>query len=361
MGSATPILTIGSFQVTPFSLAILAGALAGVLLVWKHKEVRPLLAPAVLGALLAGHILWVLFCPPAFVQEDGKGAMILRIWEGGYTLYGALAGGALAAAIGARILKLRPLDVLDKLAPGACAALIFARIGEWLAGQGYGEWMDEENPLFFPITYFSWLDEDYGVWRYAVWFWEAAAAAAILVFLLIRAKKALEGQQTALFLTALGCSQILLEQFRKDSFVRVNTFVRFSQLAAMATLIAVLVILIIRRKPGRKIAALSSAVLLFAALSVVFAEFAFDKPQYYKLLYGSMILTAVSGTVLMLAARKARGLIAAVPFAAAAVGLTVIHMAGQWEEAAPLLYAMIAVSTLAMGIGIYLAGSRKEA
>ena len=375
MASISPVLAIGTLYVTPYSLIIFAGALAGVILVWRNKEIRPLLPLVILGAVILGHVFWVLFCPPVYVSEEGKGRMLLRFWEGGYTLYGALAGGALAAFAGARILRLRPLKALDGLAPGACAALIFARVAEffsqvgdyysetgvYFAGQGFGDAvLMEETPLPFPLVYCTYRDEYYTEWRVAVWFWEAVAALVILAFLLGRIRKAKEGQQTVLFVTALGCSQILLEQFRRDDFVRLNPFVRFSQLAALVTLIAVLAGLLIRRKPRRSVIWTSSAVLVFAALAITCAEFAFDKPQYYLLLYISMGLTAVLMTVQLLMIRKARGLIAAVPVLAISAVLCGIHMAGQWEEAGPLLYGMMAVALVAIGIDIYLTASGKR-
>ena len=48
----TPLLTLGPLYVTPYSLTILAGVLAGLLLVWRKKAVRPLLPAVILGALL---------------------------------------------------------------------------------------------------------------------------------------------------------------------------------------------------------------------------------------------------------------------------------------------------------------------
>ena len=88
-----PILTIGPCSITPFSLMILAGALAGVALVWPKKPIRPLLPLTILGAVLFGHAVWALFCPTDFDTGEGFFAMLPRFWEGGYTLYGALLGG----------------------------------------------------------------------------------------------------------------------------------------------------------------------------------------------------------------------------------------------------------------------------
>ena len=74
----TPILTLGSLYVTPYSLMILAGVLAGLILVWRNKSVRPLLPAVILGALIFGHLVWVLFCPFDYEAAEGKLHMILR-------------------------------------------------------------------------------------------------------------------------------------------------------------------------------------------------------------------------------------------------------------------------------------------
>ena len=102
-----PLLTLGPLYVTPYSLTILAGVLAGLLLVWRNKAVRPLLPAVILGALLLGHVCWCLFCPPDLEAAEGIFFMMLRPWQGGYTLYGALLGGALGALIAGKAAKVK--------------------------------------------------------------------------------------------------------------------------------------------------------------------------------------------------------------------------------------------------------------
>ena len=92
-----PFWTEGPLSVTPYSLMIFLGALAGAALSLRKKHIRPLLPAVILGALVFGHAVWVLFCPYDLEAAEGKLYMLLRPWEGGYTLYGALLGGALGA------------------------------------------------------------------------------------------------------------------------------------------------------------------------------------------------------------------------------------------------------------------------
>ncbi len=305
------LLSIGPLNLTPYGLAVLTGVLAGVLLCLLNKKIFPLLPLTILGAVVLGHAFWVFLRLDGYMDEVSSFAFMFQPWLGGYTLYGALIGGALGALAGAKLSGIRPLEALDSLAPAACAVLFFCRIGEYYTGEGVGA-EALESLSFFPIASTGLND---GFWLYAVWFWEAVAALIILVILLFRRKKAQTGELTVLFTTLLGTSQILLEQFRKDNFVRLNSFVRFTQIAAILTLLALMICLVIRRKPGKAKAGLSFAVLAVATGALVFAEFVFDKPQMEPLLYITMIATAVLFGILLIHFRGEAGKLSAGFFA----------------------------------------------
>ena len=354
-----PILTLGPLNVTPFSLMVFAGAVAGVLLSLRKKENLAVLPFVILGALLIGHMWWAFFCPPAYTAQEGIAALMLRIWDGGYTLYGALFGGFLGAAIGAKLQKVDLVGTLDSLAPGACAALLFCRLGEYFTGQGFGESVYDEGLWFFPVSFCTYQEESYQEWSYAVWAWEAIAALILLIILLARSKKALRGQQSVLFVTGLGASQILLEQMRRDDFVRLNPFVRFSQIAALISIIAVLIVLTVRRRPERKVVIASFTELVLASLAIAFAEFVFEKPQFLIPLYASFIACVLGLGVLLWITRGRRSLCFSIPFTLPAAALLAVHMADQWEDDAWLLYGMMALALVALSVVIYLNASRK--
>ena len=353
-----PILTLGPLNVTPFGLVVFAGALCGVLLSLRKKENGPVLPFVILGALLIGHMWWVFFCPPGFTAQAGTAAMMLRIWDGGYTLYGALFGGFLGAVIGAKLAGLNLTDTLDSLAPGACATLFFCRLGEYFTGQGYGDTVFDERLWFLPVSFCTAREEGYEEWSYAVWAWEAAAALILFILLLLCARKAVRGGQSILFVTGLGVSQILLEQMRVDDFVRLNPFVRFSQIAALLSLIAVLILLTVRRRPGKKFVILSFAELVFASLTVAFAEFVFEKPQFLIALYASFIACVIGLCVLLWVFRGRRSLPLSGLFTAASAALLGIHMANQWQDDALLLYGIMALALIAIASVIYLNAAR---
>ena len=339
----TPLWTIGSLNVTPYSLMILLGALAGTGLSLRKKQIRPLLPAVILGALILGHAVWVLFCPFDLEAAEGKGYMLLHIWEGGYTLYGALLGGALGALIAGKLAGVRWLDALDALAPGACAALFFARIGEAFTGEGIGRGAEVE--------------------------WTHFAALILLFVLLKHEKKTIPGHQTAIFLTVLGTTQILLEQMRRDNYLRLIVFVRFNQLAALATLITVLVVLLVRHKPGRAKVFWCLATLVLASLADMASEFVFDKYEYAPWLYLSMPLAALSCSAMLWVWKQKKGLAPAVAICAVTAALLIGYASRSWDEFEldpvddmlrfGILYATMAVDLICIGLAIRL--NRKQA
>ena len=363
----TPLLTIGSVNVTPYSLMILLGALAGTALSLRKKQIRPLLPAVILGALVFGHLVWVLFCPYDLEAEQGKGYMLLHIWEGGYTLYGALLGGALGALIAGKISDVRWMDALDALAPGACAAFFFARLGEYFTGEGIGRLAEVKWTHFFPLslcTYQDEFDAAFDEWRYVVWFWEALAALVLLFILLKRERKSLPGHRTAIFLAVLGTTQILLEQMRRDNYLRLIIFVRFNQLAALATLIAVLAVLLVRNRPGTVKTVCCLVVLVLASLADMASEFVFDKYEYAPWLYLSMPLAAAACSVMLFVWQKKKALLPALLICGATAALLIAYASRSWDEFElepvddmirfAILYGTMAVDMICIGLTIRL-------
>ena len=347
-----PIWTLGPLNVTPYSLMIFAGALAGVLLAARKKAVRPALPLVLLFAVLFAHWFWSLFN-----LEDAESPLLrfLELWKGGYTLYGAVFGSFLGAWLAARSLKLPLAEVTDALAPGAAAAILFGRLGEYFSGAGYGIGVEPEKARFFPLAYITYQDGDYVEWAYAVWFWEAAAALVILGVLLFLGRRARRGEVTAVFVTLLGTTQILLEQFRRDEYVcTFNSFVRFSQVAALASLVVLLVLLVVRHRPRRAVVVLSFLTVTLAALTVVFAEFAFDKPRFDVWMRVGVLASAASFAALVCAVRGKSGRLPAGLMVLFGATLALLHFLGDFNSDSLVLYAFIAYSVTAIGVTLSL-------
>lgn len=302
---------------TPYGLLLAGGALGGLILAYVMGGKRVLCAGlcAALGAVIGGHLAWGLvnFGFLDTYSEPGW-LFLLQPWLGGTTLYGGLFGGLLGVLLywllspGKNLSMLRMLDLL---APGTCLALAFGRAAEMFNGQGIGAIIEDESLQFFPLTVCTYADEDFSSWQFCVWIWEALAALGImtaLLILLIRRRKqrnSLEdGRVAGIFLTVLSGSQIFLEQLRDDDALRFGFVISFTQIAAAATVAAVIVVRLVRKRRVTVKDILRLVGVAAGFLSVIFAEFVFDKPQFYTALTIAFAAEMALAAALLLWVRK---------------------------------------------------------
>ena len=95
-----------------------------------------LLFALMLGTILGGRIGYILFYDFAAFAENP--ARILRIWEGGLSFHGGLAGVLIAAALFARRQKFSFLNVGDSLALAVPFGIFAVRVANFINGELYG-------------------------------------------------------------------------------------------------------------------------------------------------------------------------------------------------------------------------------
>lgn len=232
--------------VYPYGLCIAVGTLAALVVMGVMGYFRRLPAGTVRVFGLLGIPLGILFARlffcafnlGVFMETYENPWLMLRFFDGGFSMTGLLCGLVLSAYLTSRLIKARFGEVLDCLA-GALGLLIFAVC----AGQGYTElgvgkvveesWVTHSLPFLF-------LQEQMGVnveYRMAAYRYEAAAglllfAAALCLFRPAGAKKGLRTGDLSLILFSLyGAMQTLLESLRDDGHMMI-TFLRIAQLAA---------------------------------------------------------------------------------------------------------------------------------
>lgn len=231
------LFSLFGMPVTLYALCVVAALALGLLLLaWQQKKHHLRADTAEVFALLAlplglvGARLFYCLSRLAIYMDMGL-ANILRLWDGGYALWGAVGGAVLAALLTAKITKQSAPRLLDALSAPAALVIALCRIAELTNGEGIG--MEVYNPVFqrFPFAVF---DADWEVWFWAICMLEAAAALVILIVLLAK-KPGKSGDHAKLLMILYCSSQILLESLRRDQFLR-WLFVRVSQLTAVLVL-----------------------------------------------------------------------------------------------------------------------------
>ena len=140
-------VAIGPVKVHWYGLMYLLGFLAAWWLgrrraalpgsTWTPEQVDDVIFNAMLGVVLGGRIGYLLFYGHARVAEDWH--YIWRIWEGGMSFHGGLAGVMVAIAWFARSTGKRVADVFDFMAPLPLLGLCAGRIGNFINGELWGK------------------------------------------------------------------------------------------------------------------------------------------------------------------------------------------------------------------------------
>jgi phosphatidylglycerol:prolipoprotein diacylglycerol transferase len=140
----------GDAAVSPHGIGIALGFLIGArLLVTRVRKrglghtyvpdldeaVQSLLVRAALGAVLGARLFFVLNNLDVYADDP---LAIVRVWEGGLTFLGGVAGAIILVLPAIRRQGLRPMQALDSAAPGLALGLAVGRTGDLVIGDHIG-------------------------------------------------------------------------------------------------------------------------------------------------------------------------------------------------------------------------------
>jgi phosphatidylglycerol---prolipoprotein diacylglyceryl transferase len=138
---------IGPVKVHWYGLMYVVGFIAGWWLArrradapgstWKPVDVDDLIFFAAVGVIVGGRLGWILFYGFDSVRDDPLA--IIRVWQGGMSFHGGLAGVMIAVALFAKRRSRRIADVFDFTAPLPAIGLCAGRIGNFINGELWGK------------------------------------------------------------------------------------------------------------------------------------------------------------------------------------------------------------------------------
>lgn len=160
---------LGPFPIRGYALCIILGV---VVAIWMGErrwvarggtpgQVSDLAIWAIPFGLVGGRLYHVLTDWHLYFGEGREPITALYVWRGGLGIWGAIGLGALGVVIGARVMGIRILPMLDALAPAALVAMAIGRWGNWFNQELYGRptdlpWgleIDQEHRFDVPDQY----------------------------------------------------------------------------------------------------------------------------------------------------------------------------------------------------------------
>ena len=160
-------VSIGPFTVHFYALCIITGIAIAIWLGNKRLAERDeslkgvvseVAVIAVPSGIIGGRLYHVITTPEDFFGADGELLAILKIWQGGLGIWGAISLGALGAFYSyrrlARTMNLPSFGVfLDAIAPGILLAQAIGRFGNWFNAELFGRPLDTWWGLSIPYQY----------------------------------------------------------------------------------------------------------------------------------------------------------------------------------------------------------------
>lgn len=159
---------------------------------------------------------------------------IVRIWDGGLAIYGALIGGVLGLFLLSKRKKIRLPLLLDIVSPIVLLGQAIGRWGNFANKEAHGGLVGNSFFHFFPFSVY--ID---GMWFYATFFYESLwNVIGFWVLLLTRKKIKKQGYVFSLYILWYSMGRIFIEQLRTDSLMLSG--VRISQALSILLFLSVI-------------------------------------------------------------------------------------------------------------------------
>ncbi len=228
--SPGPILfEIGPITIRWYGLLIASAVLIGINLsqyLAKRRHVDPdllgdLVIWLIIGAIPAARLYYVFFEWSKYAQNPET---IVRIWEGGIAIHGAIIGGTIAALIFARIKHISFWQLADLVAPALILGQAIGRWGNFFNSEAFGSptnlpWKLYIQPQYRPaqfadVAYFhpTFLYES--LWNLIVF-----GLLLTLFFRGLKNKSLKTGTLFLVYLVAYSLGRVWIEGLRTDSLM----------------------------------------------------------------------------------------------------------------------------------------------
>jgi prolipoprotein diacylglyceryl transferase len=240
------VLELGPFSLHAYALCIIAGVAIAIWLGNKrflaaYPDAQGIVSDvaifAVPAGVLGGRLYHVITTPEKFFGENGNPGDILKIWQGGLGIWGAISLGGVGAYLSYQLLaRKRSLPQFryfaDALAPGILLAQAIGRWGNWFNAELFGRptnlpWALEIPSWARPIGY-----KDFETFH-PTFLYESLWCVGLAVILLKIGKNLKGGQTFALYIALyclgrLGFELIRIDEANLIAGVRVNVLVSIS-------------------------------------------------------------------------------------------------------------------------------------
>lgn len=249
-------LQLGPLSITWYGLIIGCGLLLGLYLALQESERRGIskdtfmdvILYAVPAAIICARIYYVIFQWDYYAERPGD---IIKIWEGGIAIHGAIIGSLLTGYIFARIKKISFWKLVDVAAPSLLLGQAIGRWGNFMNQEAYGGEVSRSflEGLFLPDFI---INQMYigGAYHHPTFLYESLWNFAGVALLLILRRTGLRvGEIFLSYVIWYSVGRYFIEGMRTDSLM-LTSDLRMAQVISIVSIVAALVLWLYRRTKG---------------------------------------------------------------------------------------------------------------
>ncbi|UCC64775.1 MAG: prolipoprotein diacylglyceryl transferase [Anaerolineae bacterium] len=258
--------TIGPIPVYWYGITIVSAAIAGAWVAATEAKRRGLDPEEVWNGLIVALIMGIIGARLYHVFSSPVGGSvgwsyyrqnplaILKIWEGGLGIYGAIIGGVIGVLLYCWVRKFKPLEWLDVGAPGLALAQVIGRWGNFVNQELYGPPTDLPWGIRIPLEnrYLEHRELPPETRFHPVFLYESLWSLigfALLMWIGRRFKDRLrKGDIFLLYLVWYPLGRFLIEFLRPDAWM-LGPLAAAQVFALIAIALAILGIIYLHRRP----------------------------------------------------------------------------------------------------------------
>lgn len=249
-------LDLGGIQIYWYGIIIGVGVMLGLWLAIResqrrglHKEVFvDLILFAVPIAIICARIYYVIFQWGYYSQHPGE---IIKIWNGGIAIHGALIGAVLTTIIFAKVRRVSFWKLADIAAPSLLLGQAIGRWGNFMNQEAHG---GEVTRVFLENLHLPQfiINQMYinGTYYQPTFLYESLwNLLGVVVLLFLRRVNLRRGEIFLSYLIWYSIGRFFIEGLRTDSLMLTQTL-RMAQVISLTLIVVALALLVYRRVSG---------------------------------------------------------------------------------------------------------------
>lgn len=220
------LLTLGPIKIYYYSVTMLIAILTGIYLAIKESKrvgmssyISDLLISLIIFGIIGARLYYVIF---NFSTYQNDILSILKIWEGGLAIYGAVIGGFVAIVYYAKKQKQSIIKTTDIIVPGLLLAQGIGRWGNFFNQEAHGAATSLEHlkSLHLPQFIINGMNIN-GIYYEPTFLYESLLCLIgfIIVLFIRRGKYTKVGTITSFYLMYYSVVRFLIESMRTDSLM----------------------------------------------------------------------------------------------------------------------------------------------